>query len=190
MNEEFNPYAQQPSADNPYAYPQNTEPMNQQYPQQPQYPQYPQPQQYQQYQPYQPYQQPPQNQIQQQPYPYQQQYYYTQQPQGNKAAGMAKAFSIVSFVSGCISLFVSVLFMIFVLFALSLSNGYHSNYSAVFQAFASLSAGYSMILAIPGGIFGILALVKKTRMKPFAILGLIFNGSLLLVALFSLIGML
>jgi len=122
MNDDFNPYAQQPSADNPYANPQNAEP------QYPQYPQYQQPQQYQdypqnqQYQQYQPYQQ--QNQMPQQPYPYQQPYYYNPQPQGNKGAGMAKAFSIVSFATGCLSMLVSlvVVFLFFVYMMLSSSS--------------------------------------------------------------------
>ena len=215
MNEEFNPYAQQPSADNPYANPQNTEPLYrqysqdtvplnqqysqdtvplyrqysqdtvplnqqyQQYPQQPpQYNQYPQQPQYQQYQQSQPYQQ---------PYPYQQQYYYNQRPQGNKSAGMAKAFSIVSFVTGCISILM-VLIMAFTLFmSIGISTYINGISSWADEGVSGLSLRGVPTLSLPGMIFGIVALVKKTKLPVLAVMGVVFNGVLLLsTVLFSL----
>ena len=183
MNDDFNPYAQQPSADNPYANPQNAEP------QYPQYPQYQQPQQYQdypqnqQYQQYQPYQQ--QNQMPQQPYPYQQPYYYNPQPQGNKGAGMAKAFSIVSFATGCLSMLVSlvVVFLFFVYMMLSSSS--RGVPSAMSSGITEMLGRYSLPFGLPGVIFGIIALVKKTKLPALAVMGVIFNGVLLILTLFG-----
>lgn len=183
MNDDFNPYAQQPSADNPYANPQNAEP------QYPQYPQYQQPQQYQdypqnqQYQQYQPYQQ--QNQMPQQPYPYQQPYYYNPQPQGNKGAGMAKAFSIVSFATGCLSMLVSlVVVFLFLLYMVIFSSSPRIP-SEMSNSITGMLGRYSLPFGLPGVIFGIIALVKKTKLPALAVMGVIFNGVLLILTLFG-----
>ena len=93
---------EQQTAQQLYQQPAQQQPYQQSYPYQP----YQQPYQQQNYQqPYQQnYQQPYQQQPYQQPYqPYPQQRYYGAQP--NKASGMAKAFTIVSFVTGILSLF-------------------------------------------------------------------------------------
>lgn len=191
MNEEFNPYAQQPA-------PQDEAPAA---PVQPQYYDYPQQsvrqQQYdipqqpiqQQYQPpVQPqynYQPPVQPQYQQPVY-----YYPAQRAPRQPGAGAAKAFSIVSFVAGCISLFI-VLLWVLMIGVLGATHAAYSTYasSSGSEALFSLTASYSVILGIPGMIFGIVAMVKKTKLMPMAVMGVVFNGLLILAAAFSLLAM-
>ena len=98
---------------------------------------------------------------------YQQPYYGYAQPQ--QGGGAAKAFSIVSFVAGCISIFLALIF----LFAPV------TLWTAAFV--------YGIFLSVPGLVFGIVALVKKTRLFPLGLLGVIFNGVLLLQGLIGII---
>ena len=173
------PQAVQPQAQAPQAQPQAAVPPMQQpmyqapagqpYPNQP-YPQqgYPQA----------PY---PQQGYPQQPYPnqpYPQQRYYGAQP--NKASGMAKAFTIVSFVTGILSLFSAMSGMISLFISLTGTSSLLSPPDG-----GSLAAS-TFMFAIPGLVFGIIALIKKTRMLPMAIIGVIMNGSLAAVTLLTL----
>ena len=165
MQEDRNPYADQQQGTGEQGYPQTVQPgyqQNYQPPAQQNYQQgYQQPvQQY--YQ--QGYQQPAQQNYQQ---GYQQPYYGYAQPQ--QGGGAAKAFSIVSFVAGCISIFLALIF----LFAPV------TLWTAAFV--------YGIFLSVPGLVFGIVALVKKTRLFPLGLLGVIFNGVLLLQGLIGII---
>lgn len=181
--------------ENPYLYTEEAAPPEQQTAQQ-LYQQLAQQQPYQQSYPYQPYQQPYQQQNYQQPYqqsyqqpyqqqpyqqpyqPYPQQRYYGAQP--NKASGMAKAFTIVSFVTGILSLFSAMSGMISLFISLTGTSSLFSPTDG-----GSLAAS-TFMLAIPGLVFGIIALIKKTRMLPMAIIGVIMNGSLAAVTLLTL----
>ncbi len=172
---------EQQTAQQLYQQPAQQQPYQQSYPYQP----YQQPYQQQNYQqPYQqsyqqPYQQPYQQQPYQQPYqPYPQQRYYGAQP--NKASGMAKAFTIVSFVTGILSLFSAMSGMISLFISLTGTSSLFSPTDG-----GSLAAS-TFMLAIPGLVFGIIALIKKTRMLPMAIIGVIMNGSLAAVTLLTL----
>ena len=151
--------------------------------QQPPYQQQQQPYQppYQQQQPYQPpyQQQPPYQPPYQQP-PYRQQPYYQQLPgrqpyygyaQRQPGGGAAKAFAVVSFVAGICS-------MMIVILTLSL-------YTYSSASMFSMSVVYSFIWAIPGLLFGILSLAKKTRLFVLGLLGVIFNGALVLELIIS-----
>lgn len=168
---------EQQTAQQLYQQPAQQQPYQQSYPYQP----YQQPYQQQNYQqPYQQnYQQPYQQQPYQQPYqPYPQQRYYGAQP--NKASGMAKAFTIVSFVTGILSLFSAMSGMISLFILLTGTSSLLSPTDG-----GSLAAS-TFMLAIPGLVFGIIALIKKTRMLPMAIIGVIMNGSLAAVTLLTL----
>ena len=168
---------EQQTAQQLYQQPAQQQPYQQSYPYQP----YQQPYQQQNYQqPYQQsYQQPYQQQPYQQPYqPYPQQRYYGAQP--NKASGMAKAFTIVSFVTGILSLFSAMTGMISLFISLTGTSSLFSPTDG-----GSLVAS-TFMLAIPGLVFGIIALIKKTRMLPMAIIGVIMNGSLAAVTLLTL----
>lgn len=168
---------EQQTAQQLYQQPAQQQPYQQSYPYQP----YQQPYQQQNYQqPYQQnYQQPYQQQPYQQPYqPYPQQRYYGAQP--NKASGMAKAFTIVSFVTGILSLFSAMSGMISLFISLTGTSSLFSSTDG-----GSLAAS-TFMLAIPGLVFGIIALIKKTRMLPMAIIGVIMNGSLAAVTLLTL----
>lgn len=168
---------EQQTAQQLYQQPAQQQPYQQSYPYQP----YQQPYQQQNYQqPYQQnYQQPYQQQPYQQPYqPYPQQRYYGAQP--NKASGMAKAFTIVSFVTGILSLFSAMSGMISLFISLTGTSSLFSPTDG-----GSLAAS-TFMLAIPGLVFGIIALIKKTQMLPMAIIGVIMNGSLAAVTLLTL----
>lgn len=168
---------EQQTAQQLYQQPAQQQPYQQSYPYQPDQ----QPYQQQNYQqPYQQsYQQPYQQQPYQQPYqPYPQQRYYGAQP--NKASGMAKAFTIVSFVTGILSLFSAMSGMISLFISLKGTSSLFSPTDG-----GSLAAS-TFMLAIPGLVFGIIALIKKTRMLPMAIIGVIMNGSLAAVTLLTL----
>lgn len=168
---------EQQTAQQLFQQPAQQQPYQQSYPYQP----YQQPYQQQNYQqPYQQnYQQPYQQQPYQQPYqPYPQQRYYGAQP--NKASGMAKAFTIVSFVTGILSLFSAMSGMISLFISLTGTSSLLSPPDG-----GSLAAS-TFMLAIPGLVFGIIALIKKTRMLPMAIIGVIMNGSLAAVTLLTL----
>ncbi len=168
---------EQQTAQQLYQQPAQQQPYQQSYPYQP----YQQPYQQQNYQqPYQQnYQQPYQQQPYQQPYqPYPQQRYYGAQP--NKASGMAKAFTIVSFVTGILSLFSAMSGMISLFISLTGTSSLLSPPDG-----GSLAAS-TFMFAIPGLVFGIIALIKKTRMLPMAIIGVIMNGSLAAVTLLTL----
>ena len=168
---------EQQTAQQLYQQPAQQQPYQQSYPYQPDQ----QPYQQQNYQqPYQQsYQQPYQQQPYQQPYqPYPQQRYYGAQP--NKASGMAKAFTIVSFVTGILSLFSAMSGMISLFISLKGTSALFSPTDG-----GSLAAS-TFMLAIPGLVFGIIALIKKTRMLPMAIIGVIMNGSLAAVTLLTL----
>ncbi len=168
---------EQQTAQQLYQQPAQQQPYQQSYPYQPDQ----QPYQQQNYQqPYQQsYQQPYQQQPYQQPYqPYPQQRYYGAQP--NKASGMAKAFTIVSFVTGILSLFSAMSGMISLFISLTGTSSLFSPTDG-----GSLAAS-TFMLAIPGLVFGIIALIKKTRMLPMAIIGVIMNGSLAAVTLLTL----
>ena len=165
MQEDRNPYADQQQGAGEQGYPQTVQTgyqQNYQPPAQQNYQQgYQQPvQQY--YQ--QGYQQPAQQNYQQ---GYQQPYYGYAQPQ--QGGGAAKAFSIVSFVAGCISIFLALIFL----------------FAPVTLWIAAFV--YGIFLSVPGLVFGIVALVKKTRLFPLGLLGVIFNGVLLLQGLIGII---
>ena len=155
------------------------QPYQQPYQQQP-YQQQPYQQQPYQQQPYQqqPYQQQP---YQQQPYqqPYRQPYYNGARP--NKGNGMAKAFTIVSFIAGIIALF-SALSGMFSLYIAMTGTSSLTSPTDVGSLVVS-----NIMLALPGLVFGIIALIKKTRLLPMAIIGVIMNGALAAVTLFSFI---
>ena len=176
-----NPYeqGQQPAEpyEQTYQQPQYQQPQYQQ----PQYqqPQYQQPQ-YQQPQYQQPqYQQPQYQQPQYQQPLYQQPLYQPQQypayRQPVQGGGAAKAFAIVSFVAGCIAL--GILMVIVMATTSTSSNPYR--YSSARAGMAAVSLIYGMITSVPGLIFGIIAMAKKTNKFPLALLGIIFSASLL-----------
>ena len=157
------PVDQEPvqGAANPYEQGQQpAEPYEQTY-QQPQYqqPQYQQPQ----------YQQP----LYQQPLYQPQQYPAYRQPV--QGGGAAKAFAIVSFVAGCIAL--GILMVIVMATTSTSSNPYR--YNSARAGMAAVSLVYGMITSVPGLIFGIIAMAKKTNKFPLALLGIIFSASLL-----------
>ena len=169
MQEDRNPYADQQQGAGEQGYPQTVQTgyqQNYQPPAQQNYQQgYQQPVQ-QNYQ--QGYQQPVQQNYQQgYQQGYQQPYYGYAQPQ--QGGGAAKAFSIVSFVAGCISIFLALIFL----------------FAPVTLWIAAFV--YGIFLSVPGLVFGIVALVKKTRLFPLGLLGVIFNGVLLLQGLIGII---
>lgn len=101
------------------------------------------------------------------------------QPVPRQGGGAAKAFAVVSFVAGCFSLFAALLCLVAVV-----SSGTAN------AASFSLSVVYSLLFVAPGLVFGVLALVKRTRLFPLALLGVIFNGLLLTELLFNVMLML
>lgn len=125
--------------------------------------------------------QPPQYYPQQNSQPYPPQYYYPYPPQyvQRRGGGAAKAFSIISFVLGCFSLLIA-LFFVFAMFV-SRGSAYYSG------SFGALSLSYSVMTAIPGLVFAIIALAKGSRLFALALLGLIFNSMLLLLSLTTLL---
>ena len=115
-------------------------------------------------------------------------YYRPVQPQYHQVyrqpvpgGGAAKAFAIVAFVAGCIS--ISILFIM--LMAASGSTSAY-RYRSDRSGLAAVSLVYSFICSIPGLVFGIVALAKKTNKFPLALLGTIFCGSLILYGLIML----
>ncbi len=163
MNEEFNPYEKRQTEEqayDSYYQPQDHQPQVQ-YPPQQDY-------QYREQQDY--YRQPDQYGFPEY-YPYQNQ--TDPQPNGGKAA---RIFSIISFAAGCVSLLRAFFIVIelstggFLLKSLDLSNS---------DAFSIMST------AVPGLIFGIIALTKRTKTVPMAMLGAIFNGTVI-VSVFTL----
>ena len=185
--EAANPYEARP---NPAAFEQ---PKPQYQPPQPQYmpPQY-QPPQYQQPPQY----MPPQQQYMQQPPQYQppqyrpqpNEYYRPVQPKYHQVyrqpvpgGGAAKAFAIVAFVAGCIS--ISLLFVL-LMAAGSTTSTY--KYASSRGALAAVALAYGFIISVPGLVFGIVALSKKTNKFPLAILGTIFSGALILFGIIML----
>ena len=182
-----NPYEARP---NPASFEQ---PKPQYQPPQPQYmpPQY-QPPQYQQPPQY----RPPQQQYMQQPPQYQppqyrpqpNEYYRPVQPKYHQVyrqpvpgGGAAKAFAIVAFVAGCIS--ISLLFVL-LMAAGSTTSTY--KYASSRGALAAVALAYGFIISVPGLVFGIVALSKKTNKFPLAILGTIFSGALILFGIIML----
>ncbi len=182
-----NPYEARP---NPASFEQ---PKPQYQPPQPQYmpPQY-QPPQYQQPPQY----MPPQQQYMQQPPQYQppqyrpqpNEYYRPVQPKYHQVyrqpvpgGGAAKAFAIVAFVAGCIS--ISLLFVL-LMAAGSTTSTY--KYASSRGALAAVALAYGFIISVPGLVFGIVALSKKTNKFPLAILGTIFSGALILFGIIML----
>ena len=185
MNEEFNPYEQSEQQNAPvdpqqYEQPQYPQPYEQpQYSQQYQQPQYPQPyeQQYQQ-----PYQQSQYQQYYEQPQ-YPQNGYYSNYPQQQyfqprRGGGAAKVFAILSFVAGCISL-VSVLTALTSLFVELQTTDV--SYASTLDDIAISIFSSSFIISVPGIVFGIIALVRKTRLVPMAVLGIVFNAGYLII---------
>ena len=162
MNEEFNPYEKRQTEEQPYdsySQPQDYQP-------QVHYP----PQQDYQYQEQQDYYRQPDQYNRQIYYPYQNQ--PTSQPNGGKAA---KIFSIISFAAGCFSMLRASLLVFFEL-AMSgcMLRGIDLSISYVFSI---------MSVAVPGLVFGIIALIKRTKMIPMAMLGAIFNGTVIVTVL-------
>lgn len=176
-----NPYEARP---NPAAFEQ---PKPQYQPPQPQYqPQYQQPPQY----------MPPQQQYMQQPPQYQppqyrpqpNEYYRPVQPQYHQVyrqpvpgGGAAKAFAIVAFVAGCISISILV-----VLLMATGTISFDLKYRSGRGALSALALTYGFIFSVPGLVFGIVAMAKKTNKFPLAILGTIFCASLLLYGIIML----
>ena len=165
---EANPYGEAPQAAEPqYQQPPQYQPPQYQQPQyqQPQYgqPQYGQPQ----------YGQPLYQQPLYQPPQYQQYPAYRQPVRGG---GAAKAFAIVSFVAGCIALGI---FMLIIMATTSTSHNVY-RYSTERAGIAAMSLVYGMLTSVPGLIFGIIAMAKKTNKFTLALLGIIFSASLLI----------
>ena len=106
--------------------------------------------------------------------PYTSQYYYPYpqyaQPKGSV---VAKVFSIISFVLGCFSLLIA-LFFAFAMFV-SRGSAYYSG------GFGLVSLSNSVTTALPGLVFGIIALAKGSRLFALALLGVIFNSMLVLL---------
>ena len=167
MNEEFNPYEKRQTEEQPYdsySQPQDHQPQVQ-YPLQ-------QDHQYQdhQYQEQQDYYRQPDQYNRQIYYPYQNQ--PTSQPNGGKAA---RIFSIISFAAGCFSMLRASLL---VFFELAMSG------FMLRRIDLSISDVFSiMSVAVPGLVFGIIALIKRTKMLPMAMLGAIFNGTVIVTVL-------
>ena len=162
MNEEFNPYEKRQTEEQPYdSYSQPQDYQSQvQYPQQQDH-QYQEPKDY--------YRQQGQynGQIY---YPYQNQTY--NQPNEGKAA---RIFSIISFAAGCFSMLRASLL---VFFELAMSG------FMLRRIDLSISDVFSiMSVAVPGLVFGIIALIKRTKMIPMAMLGAIFNGTVIVTVL-------
>lgn len=147
-------------------------------------------------QPPQPQYMPPQQQYMQQPPQYQppqyrpqpNEYYRPVQPQYHQVyrqpvpgGGAAKAFAIVAFVAGCIS--ISLLFVL-LMAAGSTTSTY--KYASSRGALAAVALAYGFIISVPGLVFGIVALSKKTNKFPLAILGTIFSGALILFGIIML----
>ena len=150
----------------------------------PQYPQY-QPPQYQppQYQPpqYQPPQyQPPQYDPQQYQPPQYQPQQYDQFNQPVPVSKAARVFSILSFVFGCI-----VAFFLLTLLVSSKGTDIFNYSSSSSSAKGTPDIVGGVVLAIPGLVFGIIALAKKTTKFPLALLGTVFNGIFLLFCLIA-----
>ncbi len=111
----------------------------------------------------------PQQGYQQQGYPYPPQYTNADRLRPMPRTGnAAKVFGVVSLVIGCFSLMIAS--MIFFNFRSSVTVKYA-------QAMIS-----SLVVALPGVIFGIVSLMKKTEKKIFAILGIVFSSILMLSA--------
>ena len=149
-------------------------------------PQYQQPPQY----------MPPQQQYMQQPPQYQppqyrpqpNEYYRPVQPQYHQVyrqpvpgGGAAKAFAIVAFVAGCISISILV-----VLLMATGTISFDLKYRSGRGALSALALTYGFIFSVPGLVFGIVAMAKKTNKFPLAILGTIFCASLLLYGIIML----
>ena len=147
-------------------------------------------------QPPQPQYMPPQQQYMQQPPQYQppqyrpqpNEYYRPVQPKYHQVyrqpvpgGGAAKAFAIVAFVAGCIS--ISLLFVL-LMAAGSTTSTY--KYASSRGALAAVALAYGFIISVPGLVFGIVALSKKTNKFPLAILGTIFSGALILFGIIML----
>ncbi len=140
-----------------------------------------------QYQPPQPQYMPPQYQPPQyRPQP--NEYYRPVQPKYHQVyrqpvpgGGAAKAFAIVAFVAGCIS--ISLLFVL-LMAAGSTTSTY--KYASSRGALAAVALAYGFIISVPGLVFGIVALSKKTNKFPLAILGTIFSGALILFGIIML----
>ena len=143
MNEEFNPYNNQPEVHQP---PKHAEP--------------------------------PQPPVQQRLYPPYQPINYSQQamygrnpvPQRN-SEGTARALGMVSFIVGCFALIAAS--MIFFNFRSSINT----KFEAAFLC--------SMMISLPGVIFGVISLMKRARTKIFPILGIAFSGILLVCLLIT-----
>ena len=177
-----------------FEYAQPTAPQQNTYAQQPVQPQYDYTQ-----QPVQPqqtdYTQQQYDYTQQQPYNYAQQapqqpvYYYPVQPP-QQGGGAAKGFAITSFVFGCLCIF-SVLFWLMTFFAFTAHSFDYSGMDR-FSAFAALFAisfGHAVFFGTPGLVFGIIAIVKKTKLMPLAVLGVVFSGLLFLESALSFIAL-
>ena len=140
-----------------------------------------------QYQPPQPQYMPPQYQPPQyRPQP--NEYYRPVQPQYHQVyrqpvpgGGAAKAFAIVAFVAGCISISILV-----VLLMATGTISFDLKYRSGRGALSALALTYGFIFSVPGLVFGIVAMAKKTNKFPLAILGTIFCASLLLYGIIML----
>lgn len=168
--------------------PQYQPPQQQQYMQPPQYmpPQYQQPQ----------YRPPQQHYMQQQPQcqqpqyrPQPNEYYRPVQPQYHQVyrqpvsgGGAAKAFAIVAFAAGCIS--ISILALLIMDASIISTSAYR--YSTDRGSLAGLALTYGFICSIPGLVFGIVAMAKQTNKFLLAILGTIFSGSLIIYGIIML----
>ena len=90
------------------------------------------------------------------------------QPPAQKTSGAAKVFGVISFIIGCFILLITS--MIFFNFRSSVTDKF---------GFALI---WSVIAGLPALIFGVVALMKKTDKKIFAILGITFAAILMLCA--------
>lgn len=174
MSEERNPYIQSEPAQG--AQPENFTPQNPWSTQQAAQTQYQK-----QYQKTEPPQPQPQRQQAFQPMPFQPQaYVYPPQPtnaqrvnyrayEAQKSSdSAAKVFGVVSFIIGCFALMVT-------------SMIYFNFRSTVTQKF-NYALTWGMILSLPSIIFGVVSLMKKSKKKIFAVMGIAFAAVLLIAA--------
>lgn len=101
------------------------------------------------------------------PHPYPQTYSNNPRPvPASDSGGAARAFGVVSFVIGC--------------FILPITSMIYFNFrSSVSEKFGA-ALWFSLILSVPGVIFGVLSLTKKTEKRLLPVLGIAFAGVLVL----------
>lgn len=120
----------------------------------------------------------PQQSVQQRFYPpyqpinYSQQAMYGRNPAPPRNSdGTARAMGMVSFIVGCFALIAAS--MIFFNFRSSINTKFEASFIC------------GMMISLPGVIFGVISLMKRTKKKIFPILGIAFSGVLLVCLLIT-----